>query len=103
MELFEQRYCRSGTPLASVGRSGRNPDFSDWQVWIDPGMIVDAHLQHLILKRKYSADVLEVENAGLICCPEDQDCRMGCKKRKGALQPLPGASVSRVQVTFRKN
>eukprot|EP00959_Pyramimonas_sp_CCMP1952_P122993 2571069-Pyramimonas_sp.AAC.1 len=73
MELFRQRYCQPGTPLASVGQGMRCPDFEEWRLMVDISEI-QRGAEGASEGGRGSAGVLaELQECGLICCPEDHE------------------------------
>ena len=81
MELFQQRYCQSGTPLAPLGLGMRCPDFSDWTFEIDPEVFERAIAGELGDAPGRGRGVLDLQETALICCPEDHECVRGCPAR----------------------
>ena len=72
MQVFQEKYCKSGTPLAFRGppeQDGSGPDFSDWLLRFSSTL------------RAKRPDLGDLESAGLLCCPEDQTCRHQCETR----------------------
>lgn len=80
MELFQQRYCQSGTPLAPLGPGMRRPDFGEWTLEIDPEVFEHAMTGQLG-KDGRGRGVLDLKETLLICCPEDHECARGCPSR----------------------
>ena len=95
MELFQQRYCQSGTPLAPLGPGMRRPDFGEWTLEIDPEVFEHAMTSQLGEDGR-GRGVLDLKETLLICCPEDHECARGCPSRtrgrqRGGLEKLRSA------------
>ena len=78
MEIFTQRYRQFSSPLAYIGHSHRNADFSDWQLWLHPDVMNALSDTSGTAPVQYSVDVRELQHIALLCCPEDHRCVKDC-------------------------
>ena len=70
-EIFRERYMEASTAF----------DFSHWELHWAPDQLA-REAQRKEMKKEYQADVLEMGNTPLLCCPEDHRCKRSCKADK---------------------
>ena len=87
-EIFKERYATS-----------INMDLADWELrWAEDVRAREAELKEM--KEKYQADVLEMGDKPLLCCPEDHRCKGSCKADKNSLLLLRTSGVPGVPTLF---
>ena len=72
MSKFNDRYRKSGTPLAFRGPDA-SPDFSDWSLMLTKSL-VDAYLRECPEREDDAEALRALTSDALLCCPEDLRC-----------------------------
>jgi len=87
MRVFEQRYCQTGTPLATHGgipeRHGvEEADFSQWRVKLKREAVEEILAEDGNKDGERAECLRSLSNTFFLCCPEDQQCEKGCQHKQ---------------------
>ena len=77
MKIFQERYCQSGSPLATVGNQStqdiQNPSFAEWSLTVYSKWL-DIFPRNLELTEAQIGCGEDLTCDALLCCPEDREC-----------------------------
>ena len=85
---YRKLYAKPGTPLHASGSGAAHdvdsPDFSDWRLYLTDDFPVDHWCSDSANtgESNWIADVQELREEGLLCCPEDHRCKHGCPAKQ---------------------
>ena len=90
MQIFRERYCRSGSPLATIGNLStqdiQNPSFTEWSLTVYSNWMERMPAETDMSQAQIQA-INELTRDSLICCPEDHECSQQSCVTNGKLCP----------------